>query len=116
MGEQFKVVGNKKNVVVFRPNEWRGQQDCSKQNIVSAAICRENFKSASEMSSHINGFKAGTVSAFYTTSDGGMNMGLIYDTVKLLGEHVEVVNQEVIADMALASDAEAKSADQTVIV
>merc|ERR1712113_177803 len=114
--EQFKVVGDKKNVVVFRPNEWRGQKNCSKQNFVSAAICRENFKTAAEMSSHINAFKAGTVSAFYTTSDGGMNMGLIYDTVKLLGEHVEVVNQEVLADMALASHAASTSQADSIIV
>jgi len=114
--EQFKVVGNRKNVVVFRPNEWRGQQDCSKQDIISAAICRENFKNATEMSSHINNFAKGTVSAFYTTSDGGMNMRLIYDTVKLLGEHVEVVNQEVIADMALASHAASKSQADLILV
>lgn len=114
--EQFKVVGDKQNVVVFRPNEWRGQQDCSKQNIVSAAICRQNFKNATEMSSHINSFVAGTVSAFYTTSDGGMNMQLIYDTVKLLGEHVEIVNQEVIVDMALASHADGKMQSVEIVV
>lgn len=101
--EQFKVLGKNSNVVLFRPNEWRGSKDCSKQSAVSAAICRENFKNATEMSAHINGFKPGTVAAFYTTSDGGMNMQLIYDTVKLLEDRVEIVNQEVIVEMALAS-------------
>jgi hypothetical protein len=114
--QQFKVLGKNNNVVAFRPNEWRGTKDCSKQNAAAAAICRENFKNATEMSLHINDdLKLGTVAAFYTTSDGGMNMGLIYDTVKLLGEHVEVVNQEVLVAMALASESQSRSQADVVV-
>ncbi|CAK0840118.1 unnamed protein product, partial [Prorocentrum cordatum] len=114
--EQFKVLGKEGNVVLFRPNEWRGSKDCSKQSVINAAICREHFKNATEMSAHINSFQPGTVAAFYTTSDGGMDMQLIYDTVKLLEDHVEVVNQEVLVEMALASAKHADSGADAVVV
>jgi len=109
--EQFKVLGHDKNVVVFRPNEWRGAKDCG----FFDEICNTFFKSATKMSEHINGYKKGTVAAFYTTSDGGMNMQLIYDTAKLLGEHVEIVNTEVLVDMALQKHNKHSSVDSVII-
>ena len=107
------VLGKGKNVVLFKPNEWRGSGDCDSQTGAAAATCRLNFKNATEMSNHINGFKPGTVISFYTASDGGMNMDLIYNTVKLLGDHVEIVNREVLVDMALAGH---KASEAAVVV
>jgi predicted RNA-binding protein associated with RNAse of E/G family len=41
------------------------------------------------------------VSAIYTTTDGGSGMQDLYDLVALLGEHVELVDHEALADFAL---------------
>jgi len=87
LGQQFKVFGG--NVVLFKPNEWRGPQQ----------------RSASDMAKLINGYKPGTVSSLYITSDGGANLQRLYNMTTLLEEHIEVVNQNTIVDMALAANA-----------
>lgn len=46
-------------------------------------------------------YPLGTVSAIYTTTDGGSGMQDLYDLVALLGEHVELVDHEALADFAL---------------
>ena len=51
---------------------------------------------------------AGFITAFmikrhiYLTSDGGGHLDTLYNLVAQLGEHVEVVNQNQVAAMALA--------------
>merc|ERR1711865_1129204 len=94
--QQFKVLGDEQNVVVFRPNEWRGAGSGGKRGS-SGMYTKE------EMAAKINGFKKGTVSAFYTTSDGGLDFDLVYGMVELLGEHVEIVNHNGLVQMALQS-------------
>ena len=47
--------------------------------------------------------QAGTVSHLYLTSDGGMNLNTLYNMTKLLGDHVELVNHNTLADMALSA-------------
>ena len=48
-------------------------------------------------------YPKGTVTAIYTTTDGGPTSTVqgLYDLVALLGDHVELVNHENIADFAL---------------
>ena len=53
--------GNKS--VVFRPNEWRGTSGSDHQNLNVTAMAHE-----------INTYPAGTVSAIYITSDGGVSV------------------------------------------
>ena len=50
----------------------------------------------------INSWEAGTVAHFYVTSDGGASLGDIYDIIAGLDEHVEVTNDRVLIDSALA--------------
>ena len=59
-------------------------------------------KSSKDMSAMINDWAAGTVAHFYVTSDGGANLGDIYDIIAGLDEHVEVTNDRVLIDSALA--------------
>lgn len=94
--QQFKVLGEKQNVVLFRPNEWRGAGSGGKRG-------NAGMFTKEQMAKKINGFKKGTVSAFYTTSDGGLDFDLVYGMVQLLDEHVEIVNHNGLVEMALGS-------------
>lgn len=94
--QQFKVLGEKQNVVLFRPNEWRGAGSGGKRG-------NAGMFTKEEMAKKINSFKKGTVAAFYTTSDGGLDFDLVYGMVQLLDEHVEIVNHNGLVEMALES-------------
>jgi hypothetical protein len=41
----------------------------------------------------------------YLTSDGGASLSSLYELVALLDDHVEVVDHNTLADMALQRDA-----------
>jgi hypothetical protein len=92
-GEHYKVLGGK--TVLFAPNEWRGERSNEKDHKMNDQL------SAKEMAAKINGFPKGTVSHIYMTQDGGATLNTFYDLVPLLDEHVEIVNHNVIADMAM---------------
>ena len=47
----------------------------------------------------------GSVSAVYVTSDGGADLGDVYDMVAALEDHVEIVDEAALADLALAQEA-----------
>lgn len=83
----FKVVGEKKNVVLFNSREWRSTQKDSPQS----------------MANELNGHPPGTVMVIYLTSDGGANLSAFYDLIPLLGEHVQIATANQLADYALAS-------------
>lgn len=85
----FKVMGSAENSsVIFKPHEWRGTRGGSwpehKQNM-----------NVTEMANEINGYKPGTVSPIYVTSDGGANLDIIDQLVAVLQDHVEVVGLEI---------------------
>lgn len=88
--EHYKIFGGK--VALFKPQEWRG---------TTCESITGQCATASEMAGRLNGFPPGTVTHIYVTSDGGANLQDLYDMVANLGEHVEVVNQEVVALAAL---------------
>ena len=46
------------------------------------------------MAAEINGYPVGTVSHLYITSDGGMQLGDVFDMVHLLDAHVKIVGTE----------------------
>jgi len=94
--EHYKILGEHKNVVLFRPREWRGG---------SGAKGFENGKfelTATDMAAEISGYTKGSVAHLYVTSDGGANLDLVYDMVSKLDAHVEVVGPKTLIDMALA--------------
>jgi len=91
--------------VLFRPHEWRGT---SGSKIPGE---HDTMLSAAEMASQINNYARGTVTHIYLTSDGGANIGDLYDLVAALDSHVEVVSHNVLADMALAHAAQADRLD-----
>jgi hypothetical protein len=100
-GEFFKVVGENENVVIFKPREWRGRSKDS--------IGKEMYLNAEHMAAEINGYRKGTVTAIYMTSDGGLNLDLLFDMVKQLDEHVVIVNQDEVAEKAIQSRKHAAS-------
>eukprot|EP00854_Cymbomonas_tetramitiformis_P005561 gene5561-6746_t len=87
--EHYKILGGK--VVLFKPREWRGP----------ACTPKSACPTAHELAAEINGYPKGTVSHIYVTSDGGGNLGDIYDMVAALDEHVEVSNHEMLVQAAL---------------
>merc|ERR1711904_316786 len=92
-GEHYKVLGGK--TVLFAPREWRGERTNDKHHKIVDEL------SAKEMAAEVNGYPKGTVGHIYMTQDGGATLQTLYDLVPLLGEHVEIVNHNVIADMAI---------------
>ena len=105
--DKFKVVksrtsGNKS--VVFAPHEWRGTRGAK------SPFGRQMNLNVTEMAAQINGYKRGTVTAIYLTSDGGGNLGDIDQLVGVLENHVQVVGNEIGA-MALAAAAAAAAAN-----
>ena len=97
-GEDFyKVFANR--TVVFRPREWRGTQGSS-----SIPLSKREYLTIDEMAAEINGYKPGTVSQIYLTSDGGANLTAFAGLAQRLAEHVEVVPTSTLVDMALAAE------------
>jgi hypothetical protein len=92
-GEYFKIVSE--NVVVFKPREWRGTEEGA------APLTKHNFLSVEQMAYELNHLPKGTVSWIYMTSDGGAGIDMLYDLVKQLDEHVQVVGHETLIDLAL---------------
>lgn len=62
---------------------------------------KKDVLTVKNMAAEVNGFPKGTVSHIYLTQDGGANLGTLYDLVPLLDEHVEIVNHNILADMAI---------------
>lgn len=92
--EQYKLLGKRKSVVLFRPKEWRG---------VPSSQGRQGpqYRTAKQMANEItNSTPPGSVIGIYTTSDGGMNLQLLYDMVEKLGPHVKVVSPEELVAVA----------------
>jgi len=93
--DHFQVLNDR--TVVFKPREWRGG---GKPDV---PFSKNNYLTAKDMAAEINNYPKGTVSHIYLTSDGGANLGLLYDMVQQLDEHVQIVNHNVIVEMALQS-------------
>jgi hypothetical protein len=96
-GEFFKVLNG--SVVLFRPNEWRGTSG-------GADPLQPFLPDAKTMAARLNGYPRGTVTAIYLTSDGGGKVQDFFDLAAGLGEHVQLVGDEVGA-LALAAAAAA---------
>ena len=93
-GEYYKLVG--KNVVVFRPREWRGCDETS-----AVPLSRRQYLSVEHQAEVLGSLPPGSITYIYMTSDGGGNLDMIYDLVKTLDEHVEVVSTDALIDLAL---------------
>lgn len=99
-GEFFKVLGNRSNVVLFRPREWRGTDPTK-----APPLSGREYLTAAQMAEEVNGYPPGTATQIYVTSDGGASFETIASLVPLLSEHVQLVDDQAIAAMALASHA-----------
>jgi len=95
--EKYKLLGEHKNVVLFRPREWRGGGTSITPKILHPEPQEIDAKGMAE---EINGYPKGTVSHLYVTSDGGASLDLIYDMVEQLEEHVTLVTAQQLARMA----------------
>jgi hypothetical protein len=93
----YKVFANR--TVVFRPREWRGTQGST-----TLPFSRREYLTVDEMAQEVNGYKPGTVSYIYLTSDGGANLTAFSGLAERLAPHVEVVPTSTLVDMALAAE------------
>ena len=91
--DKFKMLEG--DVFVFQPREWRGT---NKEGI--PIFSEQNYLTEEEMADEINGYTKGTVSHLYLTSDGGMNLSILYKMISLLEDHVKIVNHEELTEMA----------------
>ena len=87
--EDFKVVGDEKNVVLFKSNEWRGVTGKSHEATVR------------EMAAELNKRKKGGLTHLYMTSDGDNALDSFYLLADQLEDHVVIVNDETLVDLAL---------------
>ena len=93
--EKYKLLGEQKSVVLFRPREWRGGRG-------TKSIQNGKFElTAAQMAAEIGSYEAGSVAHLYVTSDGGANLDLVYDMVRQLDAHVEVVGPKTLVEMAV---------------
>merc|ERR1712046_188240 len=95
--EYYKVFDGK--FVLFRPREWRGTSGKG-----DVPLSKKEMLSAKDMAKEVNGYRKGTVTNIYLTSDGGAKLSDVYDLVEGLEEHVQVVSHSMVADMALAAE------------
>ena len=87
--------GSGKSVVVFRPREWRGSNAS-----LSPPFGQPEYLTPVQMAQEISNYPKGTVSHLYCTTDGGFTLGMLFDMVPLLEEHVEVVSANQLVDLA----------------
>jgi len=83
------------DVVVFKPREWRGTN-----NDNAPPLALHNYLSEEDMAAEINDYTPGSVAHLYLTSDGGLNLPMLYRMVDMLDDHVKVVNHEELTEMA----------------
>ena len=91
--------GSGGELVLFRPRQWRGIDD------------RDDlfFLNPQRMADEISSYPAGTVTAIYMTSDGGLNLeNSFFELVGLLPPHVTLVSADTAARLALEAN---RSAD-----
>jgi hypothetical protein len=88
--DTYRIVNDK--LVVFKPREWRGTDEREPKKF---------FLSEQNMANEINGYKKGTVTHIYTTSDGGFNYETLFRMIEKLGDHVEIVDSKTLVKMAL---------------
>ena len=91
--DHYQALGGQ--VFVFKPREWRGT---NKEG--NPPFSDQNFLTEEEMAAEINGYKPGSVSHLYLTSDGGMNLPTLYTMTDLLEDRVRIVNHEELTEMA----------------
>jgi len=93
--DRYKLLGEQRNLVLFRPREWRGGSGAK-------GIMDGPFElTAEEMAAEISGYARGSVSHLYVTSDGGADLELVYDMVRRLDAHVEIVGPRTLVAMAI---------------
>ena len=94
----FKVLPGRdgKEVVLFRPREWRGIDDSG------SGLTKKFFLSPENMAEELGNYPRGTVSYVYMTSDGGLNLeNSFMAMVKILPEHVRLVSAGTAVRLAL---------------
>lgn len=87
--EDFKVVGPEDNVVLFKSNEWKG------------VTGKSHEATAREMAAKLNKREKGGLTHLYMTSDGNNALDSFYLLAEQLDEHVMIVNDETLVDLAL---------------
>jgi hypothetical protein len=100
-GQFFKIIQGRDGgrAVLFRPMEWRGVVN---DGGFLSFLSGDFFLRPDQRADQIEAFPRGTVAAYYMTSDGGLNLtNAFMELVKLLPDHVELVNVDTAAKLAL---------------
>ena len=84
---------------MFAPNEWRGTSGQHDPPL------HPQLLSAQQQSDKIAAYRPGSAVALYVTSDGGASLQDVDDLVRLLPEHVQVVDANGLVAAALAAAA-----------
>ena len=94
-GDDWKVLN--KRIVLFKSREWRGCTDDDDK--------RDSCKAPKTLAHEINNYKKGTITSFYLTSDGGLDLGCLYELVGRLDlEKVVIVTNEELVGITLAAE------------
>jgi len=91
--EDFKIVGEQSNVVLFKPNEWRGVNGATRQ-----------APSPDDMARRINEAEKGTILHIYLTSDGGASIDSLYSLADRLEDHVKIVSGDALVKLAVQKE------------
>lgn len=91
-GDDYKVVGENKNVVLFKSNEWRGTDDT------------RNKESVDNMAAKLNALEGGSILHLYHTSDGGNTPENFSKLAPKLDDHVVIVNADTLIDMVIQKE------------
>ena len=94
--EDYKIVGEQNNVVLFKSNEWRGTGG------------GRSCDSVADMADKVNKLAGGSILHIYGTSDGGFNVDDFQKLAELLDERVHIVNAETLIEMVMQKEALAK--------
>ena len=80
------------SLFLFKPREWRGPN--------TTEVSNDYYLSSYDLAQEINGYRKGTVTHIYTTSDGGFSIGDVFDMVGYLEDYVHVVDSDQLVDLA----------------
>jgi hypothetical protein len=94
-GEHFRILNG--SVVVFAPNEWRGTSGAERPWL------HPQLLSAQQQADKIAAYRPGAAVALYVTSDGGARLQDVEELLRLLPEHVHVVDADGLIAAALAA-------------
>ena len=92
--EYYKMVSD---IIIFKEREWRGTGNAS------TPLSKKMYLTVDEMAEEINSYPSNTITYIYLTSDGGGNLQMLNNLVKILDDNIYIVNQNQLTNFAKLS-------------